>query len=166
MSSQDCLVWKSHPDQNFSFKDAWQLTKAHRHFAHWSNWVPMVWNSLQLPRVSFFAWRLLHHKTATQVLAQSAGLNLASRSCLCKADLESTPHLLFFCSFAYGIWYWVLNSAGAAVVGPLSPFKFWRPLSQNNKKQACKGVASIFFTTSFVIWKCRNEVIFSNSRAS
>ena len=115
--SQDRFVRNSHPDRNLSFKEAWQLIRARRQFAQWLNWAPLVWNSLQLSLVSFFAWRLLHGKTPTQAWVQSAGLYLASRCCLCKVDLESTPHLLFLCSFASGIWHWVLNSAGAAVVG-------------------------------------------------
>ena len=39
-------------------------------------------------------------------------------------------------------------------------------LSLHSDSLACKGATSIFFTTTFAIWKCRNEVIFCNSRAS
>ena len=98
--------------------------------------------------------------------AQSTGIGLASRCCLCNNDLESTPHLLFHCPFAFANWNWILSSAGAAVAGTLSPSEIWCALSQNSDKLACKGAAAIFFNTTFVIWKSQNDLIFHNSRVS
>lgn len=55
---------------------------------------------------------------------------------------------------------------GVAMAGPLSPSKIWHALSLNSNRLACKGAASIFFTSTFAIWKCRNGFFYSDSRAS
>ena len=132
----------------------------------WATWAPLTWNTFLQPRVSFFTWRLLHGKTPTQSWAQAAGFNVASRCCLCKAKLEITPHLLFLCSFVSSIWSRILQGAAVSMDGPMSPSKIWYALTFNSNKLAYKGATTIFFSATSVLWKCRNDNLYSNSRVS
>lgn len=119
-----------------------------------------------LPRASFFAWKLMHLKTPTHDWAQSIGISLAPMCCLCNNNLEKDLHLLFYCIFATFLWIWILQVAGVGTVTPISPSEIWQVLSLNCDKLARKGASSIFFTTIFVIWKCRNVLTLRKSKAS
>lgn len=135
--------------------------------AFWAKWSPLIWNPCLHPKVSFFAWRLLHGKNPSQDRAQACGFSLASRCCLCKSEQETTTHLLFYCEFASSIWNQIVQASEVSLVGPLSPSKLWYALSNNSDSFACKGAASIFFSTSFAIWICRNyDYLHRNSRVS
>ena len=61
--------------------------------AHGPDGLPLVWNSIQQPQVSSFAWSLLGAWLGPYP-------SLGSNCCLCNADMESTLHLLSLCSFA------------------------------------------------------------------
>ncbi|XXG79697.1 hypothetical protein AAC387_Pa09g0715 [Persea americana] len=109
---------------------------------------------------------MLHGKTPTLHWAQAVGFSLASRCCLCKSEQETTLHLLFHCAFVSSIWSWILKASKVSLAGPLSPSKIWHALSNNSDKLTCKGAASIFFSITFVLWKCRNDHLYRNSRVS
>ena len=130
------------------------------------NRAPLVWQSLLQRRVAFFAWRLMLRKTPTLSWVQSIGISSASRCFLCKSSTESDIHHLFFYPFAASIWSWVLKAAGVRSPSSFSPTQIWYDLSFDCDKFARKGTSSILFTTAFVIWKCRNDYIFDNVRAS
>ena len=162
LDSVDILEWKSHPGKALSFKEACQLTRSSSVPLQWAS---LVWNSLLQPRVSCFAWRLMHGRTPTQDWAQSIGFNLAPRCCLCNNNPETALHLLFLCPFASTLWQWILSTAGISYVPPIHPFnistagisyvppihpfKIWQDLSFHSDKLARKGASSILFTNSY-----------------
>ena len=125
-----------------------------------------MWHPLLQPRVVFFAWRLMHRKTPTLSWVQSIGISLAPMCCLCNSSSKSDTHLFLYCSFASLIWSWVLNAAGVRSPYQFSPSQIWDALASNSDKLPCKGASSIFSSTAFVIWKCRNHYIFRDIRAS
>ena len=92
------IFWKSHPAQSLSFKEAWQIMRSRSVEV---DWAPLVWHSLMLPRVSFFALGMMHRKAPTHAWAQSVGISLASMCCLCNKNLETDLHLLFLCPFFF-----------------------------------------------------------------
>ena len=51
------------------------------------------------------------------------------------------------------------------MAGPSYPSKLQHALSLNGDKQSCKGATSIFFSTAFAIWNCRNDTTYNSSRA-
>lgn len=105
-------------------------------------------------------------RTPTLSLVQSLGISLASRCSLCNSSTESDPHLFFFCPFASSVCTWVLIGAGIKPPYQFSPSWIWHKLSSNCDRLACKGASSIFFSSVFAIWKCRNNHIFRDVRAS
>ncbi|XXG72359.1 hypothetical protein AAC387_Pa07g1479 [Persea americana] len=101
MNSKDTIVWKAYPGKDLTFKEAWDLIRTRRDPAAWA---PPVWNSIMLPRISSFAWRMMHCKTPTQDWAQSIGFSLVSRCCLYANNMESVLHLYFHCPFSTSLW--------------------------------------------------------------
>jgi uncharacterized membrane protein len=77
--------------------------------------------------------------------------------------VEEASHLFMFCNFAYGVWLRVFRWLGVVFVMPQNLFSFFDSFvgAARNKKVA-KGFALIWHTTIWLIWRSRNEVLFSN----
>ena len=60
----------------------------------------LVWNPWVPKRVSFFAWESIWRRILTMDQLKRRGWVLPSRCYLCKADEESTNHVLIHCAKA------------------------------------------------------------------
>ncbi|KAL8461664.1 hypothetical protein ACS0TY_032954 [Phlomoides rotata] len=82
----------------------------------------LIWSSLSPTKVRIHDWRVLKERLRTKDLLLHKGVPLPNNdlSCeLCRVKNEYVRHVLFECSFSYGIWmemfrWWGFSSAGAS----------------------------------------------------
>ena len=85
--------------------------------------------------------------------------------------LFSTPMVNIFvtfflsCPYAIELWSWILKAVGCNSTRFTAPY-LWSSLSSGYDKLAKQGMAVVFFSTIYVIWKTSNEARFLNKLPS
>jgi hypothetical protein len=125
-----------------------------------------IWRSPAPSKVIAFSWKLLRNRIPTKdnlavrgVLGDGGGLDCV----FCAGSVEEANHLFMFCSFAHGVWVRIFRWLGMVFVMPQNLFTFFDSfVGAAINKLAAKGFALIWHTTIWLIWRSRNEVLFSN----
>ncbi|GAU10013.1 hypothetical protein TSUD_415800, partial [Trifolium subterraneum] len=125
-----------------------------------------IWKSPAPSKVIAFSWKLLWNRVPTMTNLALRGIRPSGGSlgCVhCHGSVESSLHLFLFCSFSVQIWQAVFRWLGLVVVIPPNMFVLFDCLigAASNKKIR-KGYALIWHATIWMLWKSRNEIIFSN----
>jgi hypothetical protein len=125
-----------------------------------------IWRSAAPSKVIAFSWKLLRNRIPTKVNLAVRGVLVAGGvlDCVhCVGSVEDARHLFMFCNFAYGVWSRIFRWLGVVLVMPQNLFSFFDCfVGAANNKKAAKGFALIWHTTIWLIWRSRNEVLFSN----
>jgi hypothetical protein len=168
---EDCWWWLPEEEGVFSVKSAYNvLIKDLRTeevvrgdllevFDH-------LWESPAPSKVIAFSWQLLYDRIPTRFNLQVRGIMAMDRpwECLgCVGRLETSLHLFLHCPCAMKIWRDIFKWLGVEVVIPPSVeslFEVFRGLGRNSKIR--KGYMLIWHVTLWVIWKARNNAIFSS----
>jgi hypothetical protein len=161
----DCWKWN---DENYSVKDAYQVIKEGEGDGEIEcEWHKDIWNQLIPSNMSTLAWRMFHKRLPTKENLVRRGISLNS-SILCVGGCgnpETEDHVFFNCPMLGSIWRKIVNWLGVHLVFPegghdhLSLLKNLVPC--NNKTRDRVGV--IWFTTIYLIWKTRNDMIFNQT---
>lgn len=67
-------------------------------------WFPAVWIKRGIPRHCFLTWLFVLNRCPTRDRLHSWGLQTPTTCLLCNSTEESRNHLLFECSYSFGIW--------------------------------------------------------------
>ncbi|KAG8383975.1 hypothetical protein BUALT_Bualt04G0069700 [Buddleja alternifolia] len=96
----DSPCWKLSPHGNFTTKSVWDFIRAR------GDNQPLfkcAWNSLLLPNISIFLWRLFNDWIPVETRMQRKGISLASH-CQCCSQNETTDHLFLHNPTVTKIW--------------------------------------------------------------
>ncbi|XP_071728090.1 uncharacterized protein [Rutidosis leptorrhynchoides] len=122
-------------------------------------------NNLVPQKVAIFIWRAIRRRIPVRIELDKRGMDLDSVRCpLCDDDVESIDHSLIFCRYAMDIWVRVYNWWGLGTVTNLSISEVFRGKCNRSLSPIWSRIwQSIEWTCGYMIWKNRNQKVFSNS---
>ncbi|XP_065633239.1 uncharacterized protein LOC136069073 [Quercus suber] len=169
----DSLGWTRNRSRTFSIRSAYFLQleierKATGNEASSSNPALLhslwngIWSTQVPPKIKTFIWRACTDSlsTCTKLFERKV---LHSFSCvLCNEKAETCDHLFLECSFAQAVW---LQSP------LLNGYRFYLKMKfVDAMNAALTKLSAVVFDTlciaCWMIWKCRNEVVFNNKASS
>ncbi|RAL50373.1 hypothetical protein DM860_017998 [Cuscuta australis] len=126
----------------------------------------IIWNMKQIPKVSFFQWRLHQKLLPFPAHLRKFGITSLPSIChLCKRDNDTDYHALFQCPYAKPIWSyfeWIFKIPWQATHGVRAYLhKWWTEYHNQTLEGWLKGI--IPGIISHQIWKERNRRIHENS---
>ncbi|CAJ2675195.1 unnamed protein product [Trifolium pratense] len=170
--NSDCWVWKPGEGGSFSVRSAYlvleeELSVQVNCDVQETRTLHQLWSSPAPSKVIAFSWKLLLNSIPTrQNLAHRGVLQqMDSKLCaICVGVDESSVHLFLHCDFASCIWYEIFRWLGLVIVLPANLFQcFDSFIGAAVGKKCRKMFRMIWHTIVWLIWKNRNDVIFSNS---
>ncbi|XP_071699289.1 uncharacterized protein [Rutidosis leptorrhynchoides] len=129
---------------------------------------PTITNSLIPQKIGIFIWRAKQNKLPVRTELDKRGIDLDLTRCpVCDDDQETLQHALLACKHSIEIWnrilkWWKLNSLHIANLKELSK-------CSNPSFNSHTGLAiwqAVVWTTSYFIWKNRNDFVFGNAKQS
>jgi hypothetical protein len=125
-----------------------------------------IWKCSAPSKVVAFSWKLLRNRIPTKSSLAIRGVPVLGGSIDCVHCLgreEDARHLFLFCDFASLVWNAIFRWLGVIIVLPSDVFVLFDCLTgaAANKKIG-KGIALIWHTTVWRIWKSRNEISFND----
>jgi hypothetical protein len=125
-----------------------------------------IWRNPAPSKVIAFSWKLLRNRIPSKVNLAARGILEAGGAldcAFCVGLAEDARHLFMLCNFASGVWSRIFRWLGVVFVMPQNLFTFFESfVAAAINKKAVKGFSLIWHTTIWVIWRARNEVLFSN----
>ncbi|GJZ47836.1 RNA-directed DNA polymerase, eukaryota [Tanacetum coccineum] len=126
---------------------------------------PTRWVKTIPIKINIFAWKVFLDKLPTRLNLSLRGIDIPSIICpLCSITVESTSHLFFSCHLARQLLikvarWWELE------IHDFTTYDEW--LFWLTNLRVSKGFKNVFegvcYTTWWVIWKFRNQVLFGNN---
>ena len=110
-------------------------------------------------------WRAFLGYLPTEDNLIKKGFQMASRCCFCSAASESMDHLFVHCTFAKEIWKAIGNTfqrtlqSSGSLVALVKVAMVCHFSSQVKSLWICAVISAIW-----VIWHCRNSIIFDNAK--
>ncbi|XP_071699108.1 uncharacterized protein [Rutidosis leptorrhynchoides] len=122
-------------------------------------------NGLVPNKVALFIRRALKRRIPVRTELDKRGMDLDSVRCpLCDDDVETVEHALIFCRHAMDIWVGVFKWWGLGAVSNLSISEIFRGKCNRSLSPQWSSIwQSIEWTCGYLIWKNRNQKVFSNS---
>lgn len=161
---EDELIWEGSQSGRLTVKEAHNF---YRERGIEVNWYKNLWQKFVPPRVSIFAWKILHNCLPTDDNANRRGIIVEGGCALCDSPtvLEDQEHLFIQCDFAKLVWCWLstLLHLDLSFLTSLRELLRWcvrRPMSN----QYNQVILSIILNTLWAIWKYRNKAIFERRR--
>ncbi|GJZ50574.1 RNA-directed DNA polymerase, eukaryota [Tanacetum coccineum] len=161
-NSRDRWIWRLDSSGEFSVKSA-------RNFID-DSFLPKMetptrWVKTIPIKINIFAWKVFLDKLPTRLNLSLRGIDIPSIICpLCSITVESTSHLFFSCHLARQLLikvarWWELE------IHDFTTYDEW--LFWLTNLRVSKGFKNVFegvcYTTWWVIWKFRNQVLFGNN---
>ncbi|XP_071727136.1 uncharacterized protein [Rutidosis leptorrhynchoides] len=122
-------------------------------------------NRLTPIKVAIFIWRALKRRISVRIELDKRGIDLDSVRCpLCDDDVETIEHTLIFCRHAMDIWVRVYKWWGLGTVSNLSINEIFRGKCNRSLSPLWSSIwQAIEWTCGYLIWKTRNQKVFSDS---
>ncbi|XP_071728111.1 uncharacterized protein [Rutidosis leptorrhynchoides] len=122
-------------------------------------------NKLVPLKVAIFIWRALKKRIPVRTELDKRGIDLDSVRCpLCDHGVESIEHTLIFCRHAMDIWIRVYRWWGLRPVTNLSLNKLFKGNCNRSLTPLWSRIwQAIEWTYGYLLWKNRNQKVFSNS---
>ena len=165
--TQDKLLWKWTPDQNFS------TASAYRAFFLGQSSIAgakVLWKARAPGKCKFFGWLALHDRCWTAERRMRHNLQQDDHCALCSQEPETISHLLVGCSFSRQVWYRVLLRGRWHSVSPQHPATnftdWWLTSRKNFDKVERKSFDSLVILIFWIIWKERNRRTFDHTSRS
>ncbi|GAU40143.1 hypothetical protein TSUD_163120 [Trifolium subterraneum] len=168
--AEDRWSWRLEEDGSFSVSSMyWYLGSVFSQASSFNAqelWVfGKIWKSPVPSKVIAFTWKLLRNRIPTRCNLASRGIQLiGGLDCVhCVGREESGTHLFMFCDFAGQIWNAIFRWLGLVLVIPPNFFLLFECFTgAAANKKIRKGYALIWHTTIWMLWKSRNDIMFSN----
>jgi hypothetical protein len=172
--SIDKWGWRPEKNADFSVKSTYlsvsNLSNLEVLKAHWHGHIfSCLWKTPSPSKVCGFVWQMLHDRIPTKGNLVSRRIIAAGEDsicALCRAETETTHHLLLYCSFAKQVWYEIFNWLQVPFGLPHSLFSIFNCLLCAGNLRAKKGRLMICCAVVWMIWKFRNSVLFENGSGS
>ena len=165
--TEDKLVWPFTKDMEYTVKSGYWAATHHYHEGEEIlrpdgslEVKKKIWDLNILPKVKQFLWRVVSGALPTATRLCTRGINMDPTCQRCCLDDESINHVLFLCPHAYAIW----RCSGMLVTQNFS----------NNLEDNIRNLFGVMesmgdheinkllvFWMLWLIWKSRNEFIFS-----
>jgi hypothetical protein len=127
-----------------------------------------VWESWAPSKVVVFSWQALLLRIPTKLNLASRGVALAGDQLSCAVcgggGVENEDHLFLLCPLAWSIWVEVYRWFGVVEVFPGSIISLFVGFLSSLKrgKKLPKGIMIVWHAVMWVIWRVRNDKIFSD----
>ncbi|XP_074289356.1 uncharacterized protein LOC141614510 [Silene latifolia] len=116
-------------------------------------WVPLVWNRLCLPKVSFICWLYVLHRLLTKDRLLRYGVVISDLCDICGSAQETHSHLFFECGYSQRCLALLNQWLDIDWTGDFSTWIItWRCRSLLRKKVIMAAVATLIYS----IWQNRN----------
>ncbi|CAN1815662.1 Putative ribonuclease H protein At1g65750 [Linum perenne] len=156
-SGEDDWCWGGEPNGKFSINSTYEMlrTSSSSPDALWEK----IWCWKGPARVNHFLWLAAQDKLLTNCQRVKRKLTADARCTLCQANNEDVTHILRDCQFAKEVWV----KSGIQAIHD----RCWQLQGQEWLRAGITSTESTRFgLTCWVLWKARNERIFSNAKAT
>lgn len=159
---EDAWTWTGTRSNNFAVKEVRKLITQSRFGPHprpfpWTKWAPI--------KVNVWGWRALMNRLPTKVELQKRSVSTGNLACIfCGEQDETLAHILTACPLAIAVWDLV---SSWCKIPNLFAFDVQDLLYSffHTREAKYKINHFIILTTSWFIWKARNEKIFRSTEA-
>ncbi|XP_022007305.1 uncharacterized protein LOC110906490 [Helianthus annuus] len=127
------------------------------------------WNRWTTNKSLMFVWRAIEEKVPTATTLRNRGMNLPDVICkTCGAADKTAAHVLIQCNFTKRIWEKIINWTGIPMVNTEGSIKdLLQELNElQRSKNVRKAIHVIAIQTMWLLWKNRNEKVFSNKQGA
>lgn len=161
MAKQDICVWTRVDDGIHTVKKMYNFLRFTSPMVAWHSF---IWKEFLPPSRSLLCLRAVQNYLPTDDNLCKKGLFFASRCCLCHSSLETAQHLFLQCPFSVVVWQSVslLFGKHLCLTGSISDFLL-DAMSHRFSSQVAALWCSAIVSGLWVIWSCRNDVIFNDS---
>jgi hypothetical protein len=169
--SVDKWVWAPNVEEGFSVKSLYvtleRILLPQNNLTHFECFAfNSIWKSAVPSKVSALAWQLFLDRIPTKSnLCRRGIIRVGEDKCsVCGVGTETARHLFLHCPFTANVWYGVNRWLGVMVVLPQEVLPSYGQLvGCGRNKRIRKGFSIVWVAFVWVIWKIRNDWIFSNS---
>ncbi|XP_041003960.1 uncharacterized protein LOC121249317 [Juglans microcarpa x Juglans regia] len=164
MDSKDKLIWGNTKKGQFTVSSAYQLEMSRKETVkgecsegrEWENRWRGIWN-LNIPRkVKIFMWKAVKELLATRNNLYLRGI-IEDQICpICKSDVETTMHAIWFCPAAANVWSKLINVIQKWSSNELDLLALWERLVEKVSTAELEEIVMVMRS----IWLRRNELIF------
>ncbi|KAK2429515.1 hypothetical protein P8452_43119 [Trifolium repens] len=167
---EDKWVWRMNVEGGFSVHDYYELlfrSFRETHVVDRCEEVAFerVWKCGAPSKVCAFTWQvLLGRIQTTENLWKRRVLQQHQTNCVfCGVSLETTIHLFLHCPFSSKVWYGLMRWLGFVIIPPPNWVSSFGSLVDHGRgKMGKKGLAIIWCSFLWSIWKIRNDCVFNN----
>ncbi|XP_076885788.1 uncharacterized protein LOC143535410 [Bidens hawaiensis] len=157
--SDDKWIWELDTDDAFSVKgvrsylDRQELPEGN---------IPTRWNKFVPRKVNIMIWRLLLDRLSTRFNLSRKGFDIPSILCpICLNSVEVLDHIFGGCHLTSKIWNAIGRWLDVSLPGDKGPKSILELLDSSGWVKKKKDVIEvIIYTTWWIIWRARNEIIF------
>ncbi|KAL2631466.1 hypothetical protein R1flu_016152 [Riccia fluitans] len=128
----------------------------------WKTRWKKLWGRGGLTRTKLWTWRLL--RRAFSIGERAKAMQVAQGTCVrCKANLETTRHLFYECSYSQAQWRQLRSLADRARVSFWNTYDLLRTIDKAISTKTKGGMlVYILFSITNTLWKDRNLAVFHN----
>ncbi|KAK2642244.1 hypothetical protein Ddye_024007 [Dipteronia dyeriana] len=163
----DSVAWSGWPNGMFSVGSFRKGLESHRRAASTAS--KGIWQGICPPKIEILLWQLLNGRVMVKEVMKRCGYDqfMDMRCYLCEVEKESIDHDFLLCRWSWIIWaecvsWWWLNFCHN--INLKGWFDGWRGCCPSLKYE--RFWCSLFFTITWTIWKCKNQVVFKGTRSS
>jgi hypothetical protein len=167
---EDVWLWKEDKDAGFTVKNCYFLLSRQfrvQQVLDRSREIVFsrLWKSGVPSKVCAFSWQMLLNRIQTKDnLCRRRILQQQNSNCvMCGSVEESTTHLFLHCDKSILVWYAIMKWLGFTIMAPpnlISSFVILGEYGKGKKGKMCLSL--IWNSYVWLIWKFRNDCIFSN----
>jgi len=165
----DVWLWVLYPNVGYTVNGAYQ-SFAERASTPTSIPVTLLWRKDIPLKVSVFAWRLFRNRLSSKVNFFRRGIiHLNSQHCVSGCGLqELESHLFLICSLFSQIWQLLRTWLCVHSANPSNILDHFHQFgtSSGYTKSRCSFMHLIWFASTLVIWKERNDRLFRGTQNS
>nr|GFB02688.1 hypothetical protein [Tanacetum cinerariifolium] len=160
-NAPDSWSWKISNDDSFSV----QATRSHIDNCLLPSLHPNTrWLKFLPHKVNIFIWRLILDRLPTCLNLSLRGIDIPSIACTtCNTAMETNEHVFFECDTASNIWR-LVSLWSTSNMPSFSSSIDWLQWFDNRRatKSSKDRIYAIFAATLWILWRYRNNVIFSD----
>lgn len=162
---KDKWVWVKDSSGSYSVSSAYESIFefetddfGHVYASIWRSWAPS--------NARAFGWRVLLNRIQTKSNLVKRNIPIHNSVCTwCGIEEETTPHLLFHCSFAWKVWSTILKWLGFSLVLPGDQKDHFYQFTSACFLPKRNGLSTIWLSVIWHLWISRNGSVFREEEA-